>query len=103
MLKGQYNYDWNPTDLRTIVYANGQFDSASTSGGNAAVLYKRVTTNSKDMTVTITNTKDVEYELPETGGAGTHLYTIGGALLIMAAGILLYNHTKRRKEDNASS
>ena len=45
------------------------------------------------------------YELPETGGTGTTLYTIGGLLLLAGAGILLmmYNHKKRRKEDPASS
>ena len=54
-------------------------------------------------TVTITNVH-VEYVLPETGGVGTHLYTAGGLLLIMAAGILLlYNHRKRGKEDFSSS
>lgn len=44
------------------------------------------------------------YELPNTGGAGTQLYTMGGLLLMAAAGfILLYSHTKRRKEDAESS
>lgn len=43
-------------------------------------------------------------ELPETGGAGTVPYTMGGVLLLTgAAFLLLYNHTKRRKEDSASS
>ena len=44
------------------------------------------------------------YELPNTGGAGTVPYTMGGLLLLTgAAFLLLYNHTKRRKEDFASS
>lgn len=43
-------------------------------------------------------------ELPNTGGAGTVPYTMGGVLLLTgAAFLLLYNHTKRRKEDSASS
>jgi LPXTG-motif cell wall-anchored protein len=43
------------------------------------------------------------YEIPETGGAGTTSYTLGGLLLMMAAAILLYIHTlKRRKEDLTS-
>lgn len=42
-------------------------------------------------------------ELPETGGAGTALYTAGGTLLMAAAGILLYIQNKRRKEETASS
>ena len=43
-------------------------------------------------------------ELPNTGGAGTVPYTMGGILLLTgAAFLLLYNHTKRRKEDSPSS
>ena len=43
-------------------------------------------------------------ELPNTGGAGTTLYTIGGLLLMTAAAfLLLYNHNRRRKEDAPSS
>ena len=43
-------------------------------------------------------------ELPSTGGAGTVPYTMGGSLLLTgAAFLLLYNHTKRRKEDSISS
>ena len=37
------------------------------------------------------------YELPSTGGAGTKLYTAGGALLLAAAACLLYIQNKRRK------
>ena len=44
------------------------------------------------------------YELPDTGGAGTHLYTMGGLTLLLCAGfLLLYNNSKRRKEASASS
>lgn len=42
------------------------------------------------------------YELPNTGGTGTELYTLGGLLLIAAAGLLAYSRRKRRKEDSAS-
>lgn len=39
------------------------------------------------------------YELPNTGGAGTVPYTMGGLLLLTgAAFLLLYNYTKRRKD-----
>ncbi len=37
------------------------------------------------------------YELPETGGSGTTLYTWGG-LLLCGGAYLLYKHTKRRRE-----
>ena len=42
------------------------------------------------------------YELPNTGGAGTVPYTMGGCALI-AVYLLLYCHTRRRKEDAVSS
>lgn len=42
------------------------------------------------------------YELPHTGGTGTQMYTLGGLLLIAAAGLLAYSRRKRRKEDFAS-
>lgn len=46
----------------------------------------------------------ISYELPETGGPGTYLYTTGGLLLMTAAVILLlYLPSKRRKEDFSSS
>ena len=56
-------------------------------------------------TITVTNmaVDTPGYELPETGGPGTIWYALGGMLLIVSAGILLvYNHSKRRKEDSAS-
>ena len=54
-------------------------------------------------TIQIRNTKKY-YPVPETGGAGTQSYTTGGFLLLTgAAFLLLYSHTKRRKEDSASS
>lgn len=39
------------------------------------------------------------YSLPETGGTGTHLYALGGFLLLLSAGALfLYQRIRRRKE-----
>lgn len=44
--------------------------------------------------------KLMEYELPETGGSGTYLYTTGGLLLMAAALVLLYYNVKKgRRED----
>lgn len=45
----------------------------------------------------------IRYELPDTGGAGTTLYTVGGLLITTAAVFLLYSHAKRRKGDGKSS
>lgn len=55
--------------------------------------------------ITVTNKADdnPEITLPETGGPGTKLYTLGGMLLMACAGFLLMYNKKRRKEDMASS
>lgn len=73
-----------------VTYLNGPAVTVPADGSAAA-------------TVTVTN--QVCYpELPNTGGAGTMPYTIGGFLLLTgAAFLLLYHHTKRRKEDSVSS
>lgn len=72
----------------TVTYSNGPGVTIAADGTSTPVV--------------ITNA--VSYpELPATGGAGTYLYTAGGALLMTAAGILLYIQNKRRKEETASS
>lgn len=43
------------------------------------------------------------YELPQTGGFGTTMYTVGGLLIIGTGFLLLYKGKKRRKDDLASS
>lgn len=59
-------------------------------------------TDPKVLSVTV---RDISwgYELPDTGGAGTTSYTVGGLALIFGAATLLYSHCRRRKEDEASS
>lgn len=59
-------------------------------------------TDTKVLSVTV---RDISwgYELPDTGGAGTTSYTVGGLALIFGAATLLYSHCRRRKEDEASS
>lgn len=82
-----YSVGWNVKEPETNVY--GRSVACSIGSGSTA-------------TVTCTNTTG--YELPNTGGAGTVPYTMGGVLLLTgAAFLLLYNHTKRRKEDSPSS
>lgn len=77
--------------------------TATVNGQKFAVTYQNGFTvtigGSESSTVTVTNS--VSYpELPETGGSGTSLYTIGGlTMLISAAVLLIIPHTKRRKGD----
>ncbi|MGN0315710.1 MAG: SpaA isopeptide-forming pilin-related protein [Fusicatenibacter sp.] len=73
----------------TVSYTNGPAVTISTDGSTTAA-------------VTVTN--QVCYpELPQTGGAGTTLYTIGGLLIMIASSLLLYIYTKRRREESTSS
>ena len=51
-------------------------------------------------TITMTNREKEGYELPETGGAGTTLYTMAGLLLILiSTAFLMYGNLPRRREE----
>ena len=58
-----------------------------------------VTYEKNSTTITITNTKvdTGDYELPETGGNGTHMYILAGMMLILASTVLLYNQNRHRR------
>ncbi|MBR4940388.1 MAG: Cna B-type domain-containing protein, partial [Clostridia bacterium] len=50
-------------------------------------------------TIKLVNKETEGYLLPETGGAGTQMYTTAGLLLMLtSAAFLVYIHTKRRRE-----
>ena len=77
---------------------NGTLTKSSETGTTLTV----TGTDPKVLSVTV---RDISwgYELPDTGGAGTTSYTVGGLALIFGAATLLYSHCRRRKEDEASS
>ena len=55
-------------------------------------------------TIKLVNRKLDGYTLPETGGAGTNLYTMAGLLLMLtSAAYLMYIVKNRRREDAYSS
>ena len=98
-----YELDDNDVPIRgdnTLATVNGANFLVTYSSGPAVTIPESGTAAAA---VTVTN--QVCYpELPNTGGAGTIPYTIGGFLLLTgAAFLLLYHHTKRRKEDSVSS
>lgn len=98
-----YELDDNGVPIRgdnTLATVNGANFLVTYSNGPAVTIPESGTAAAA---VTVTN--QVCYpELPNTGGAGTIPYTIGGFLLLTgAAFLLLYHHTKRRKEDSVSS
>ena len=61
-----------------------------------------VTIGTAQSNVTVTN--NISYPvLPETGGRGIGMFTIGGLTLMLAAAILLYTHSKRRQGESTFS
>ena len=49
-------------------------------------------------TVTLTFYDAVLYTLPETGGSGVYVYTLGGILLMMAGALMLYKNNKKKNK-----
>ena len=88
------------TDPNTATGSDTTTDPDSTTGSNTAT--DTTTTNSKVLVLPIQDTP-WGYELPETGGAGTTSYTAGGLALMFSGAVLLYIHSKGRKEEKASS
>lgn len=81
--------------------ANGETYSVTVAYDVLTVTAKDRNGNVAEWTGEVIN--NTSYELPNTGGAGTYLYTVGGLLLMMAAAVLLYiQTTKRRKEEMSS-
>lgn len=98
-----YELDDNGVPIRgdnTLATVNGANFLVTYSNGPAVTI-----PGSGTAAAAVTVTNQVCYpELPNTGGAGTIPYTIGGFLLLTGAMfLLLYYHTKRRKEDSVSS
>lgn len=66
--------------------------------------YTKGYTVNEDGSVTITNTSNTGgYQLPETGGPGTQVFTWSGVVLTAFATILMYIKNKRRKEGHRTS
>ena len=52
----------------------------------------------KATTVIFTFENQVAYTLPETGGSGVYVYTIGGILLMIAGALLLYKNKNNKNK-----
>ena len=83
-----------------VVIYDGETIKASLGDGDSretVMVTKVAVEGRKAQAVTIKNIPCVE--LPNTGGAGTQMYTTAGLLLMLtSAAYLMYIHTKRRKE-----
>ena len=75
--------------------------SVSVDGGTAADGSAASGTVGQNSWVLFTN--EAVYTLPETGGAGTFPFAVGGLLSAAAAVLLLRNRKKRGKEEPPSS
>lgn len=96
--------------LKETIIPDGYFSDGSTY--KVTVAYDKITVIKKESSgseIPIDDLDDwkivnnTQYKLPNTGGSGTGLYTAGGLMLILAAGMLIVTNAKnRRKEGNAS-
>ena len=86
----------------TLYPATEKSDGTLERAGETGTPLTVTGTDPKVLSVTV---RDISwgYKLPDTGGAGTTSYTVGGLALIFGAATLLYSHCRRRKEDEASS
>lgn len=104
-LRGHNENGWNPTNQRTVIFTGEKFNTTTEqTPANAAKLYTLVsgdgiqTPSVSSSTIVITNTpKAPEYVLPETGGIGTNMFTIGGSVLMI--GCLLAGYSMKRKRE----
>ena len=83
----------------TPVYFWIKATSADTKPPEPESFSGRMISISPGNTLSVWNTKvdTGDYELPETGGSGTHMYILAGMMLILASTVLLYNQNRRRK------
>lgn len=73
-------------------------NSVSTGTGTSFTIYQGTgKTSMPTYAVTVTNTPVPKYELPETGGIGTSMYTTGGAVLL--TGSLFGGYLMKRKRE----
>ena len=86
----------------TLYPATEKPDGTLERAGETGTTLTVTGTDPKVLSVTVCDIS-WDYELPDTGGAGTTSYTAGGLALIFGAATLLYSHCRRRKEDEASS
>ena len=97
-----HKYTLTETKVPDGYSANGNTYAVEVAYDKITVTVTTIGGNPVDWTGTVVN--QTYYELPNTGGAGTVPYTVGGFLLLTgAAFLLLYNHIRRRKEDSSSS
>lgn len=89
-------------DGNATLYPATEKDGTLEKAGEEGTTLTATGTDPKVLPVTL---RDISwgYELPDTGGAGTISYTVGGLTLIFGVATLLYIHCKRRKEDEVSS
>ena len=89
-------------DGNATLYPATEKDGTLEKAGEEGTTLTATGTDPKVLPVTL---RDISwgYELPDTGGAGTTSYTVGGLALIFGVATLLYSHCRRRKEDEVSS
>ncbi len=93
--------DGNPIEITSWEFtawkSDGSIEKIDSKKVNRSFVQSRYKSGSTSIPVLIiTNTAD-SYELPETGGHGTTLFTLGGLCLMTLASALMYRYFKRCK------
>ena len=92
----------DPCEIVSIINTNDKNNAALEVSNKTATAEKYLKNSANTEVKVIANTP--AFELPSAGGPGAIPYSAGGLLLLIISGsLLLYNHTKRRKGDSASS
>ncbi len=87
-----YNTTKGTTVYEYVVTAN------IVKSNDTTAFTKVVTLNSNEAAVETNVINYIAYSLPETGGRGVYVYTIGGVLLMLGACLLLYKNKKNKNK-----
>ena len=74
---------------------DGTLDENTVTAGGTSELYDNVEIEKNTIKFNVKNTKSSDFELPNTGGMGTLIFTIGGILLM--AGAVIYLVVSKKK------
>ncbi len=95
---GEWRHSWGESDVPA--QTSQGYDCSYYVKENTVEDYYVVYVNNDGIQqgiITVKNTCAIEAVLPQTGGTGTLTYTLGGLLLIITAGAIMYGYILRQK------
>ena len=92
------NYWENTAVYRVTTDSKGRVSIVSVDTANRSVVTLTEEIHGVDGIGIVNQLNPGEYELPNAGGMGTYVFTVGGALLMTAAILLFFQKQKKRSE-----